>query len=68
MGSLDSIEIDSIEMDSIVIGAAHVVAAFFADELALSPRQTRRTDRAIEHGLIFVLRRRRLFWFLGLHE
>jgi len=37
---------------SIIVGAAHVVSAFFAYELALQFHQTRIAARAKEHRLI----------------
>ena len=42
---------------SVIIRAAHVIAAFFADQLAFQFGEPRRTDRAVEHGLVFVLAR-----------
>src|SRR5579871_1468486 len=47
---------------SIVIGAAQIVAALFANQLAFPRRQARGTDRAVEHrfGYLPLTRRLRL--------
>src|SRR5690348_2375426 len=54
--------------ESIIIGAAHVIAALFAEQFAFSLGQTAAAHRTVQHG--FVLRSRfgslsqRLFWSL----
>jgi hypothetical protein len=37
---------------SIIVGAAHVIAAFLAEEFALTFRQPQGADGAIEHRLV----------------
>src|SRR5690348_6792155 len=39
---------------SIVVGAAQVIAALLANQLAFPRRETRRADRAIQHRFFFV--------------
>src|SRR5258708_31215737 len=43
-----------MEFMSVVVGAAHVVAAFFTEQLALAACQPRGADRAVEHGELFL--------------
>jgi hypothetical protein len=49
---------------SVVIGAAHIVAALLAKELALPPGEPFGADRAVQHGLIFLFPNSRLFRFV----
>jgi hypothetical protein len=52
-----------IKVVSVIVGAAHVVAAPFAEELTFALAETRRTDRTPEHRFVLLLTRHRRFRF-----
>jgi len=40
-------------MGSVIVGAAHVIAALFAEQFAFSLGQTAAAHRTVQHGLVF---------------